>query len=427
MAVDVEQYSAQCTTQNILICVPTCNTTTHGYELLATIDGTDTKFSCSLSDLLYSWVGAAALGGFLGSNAVAFISAVISGAAGTYVLTLTGDADVGTDLTIQPGQHVVISGDAGVSFVEDVTPPQAPKWGSGALVVLERGSLSLVHVAVQSKLSVMDGGSASLSGCTLAAGCTSAVSFSLMLSGVVSLRMTSMAVPAAELGAADGQLSGAGSSLRLSAVTVPDVPSVGRLTGVVMASEDNSVTTYPPILFDEVPGTRWYVDRVLIVGGYNLDSATLYDQSNDRHSPLPNMGTARSEFGAALLGALVCVVGGTGPLDTAECYDSATRAWTVTVSMGTARYRHAVASIGDTICAIGGWDASNTYLSSVECYGSTTRAWTEVASLITARKGHHAAAVGTVIYTMGGWDGSNLLSSVEARMTCAPPAAAGRR
>ena len=53
----VEQYNAQCTTTNILTCVPACNSTTHGYELLATIDGTDTKFSCSLSNLLYSWVG----------------------------------------------------------------------------------------------------------------------------------------------------------------------------------------------------------------------------------------------------------------------------------------------------------------------------------------------------------------------------------
>ena len=84
----MEQYHAQCTTANILTCVPTCNSTTHGYELLATIDGTDTKFSCALANLLFSWVGAAALGGFLGQNVDAFVSAVISGAAGTYVLLL---------------------------------------------------------------------------------------------------------------------------------------------------------------------------------------------------------------------------------------------------------------------------------------------------------------------------------------------------
>ena len=47
VSTDVEQYHAQCTTANIQTCVPTCNATTHGYELLATIDGTDTTFSCT--------------------------------------------------------------------------------------------------------------------------------------------------------------------------------------------------------------------------------------------------------------------------------------------------------------------------------------------------------------------------------------------
>eukprot|EP01050_Picozoa_sp_SAG11_P036591 SAG11_NODE_14000_length_629_cov_1.003774_1_plen_209_part_11 len=67
-------------------CIPLCEAETHGF-LLLNIDGTDTTLTCSLSDLLYSWVGAAALGGFLGENVAAFVSAVISGAAGTYVLT----------------------------------------------------------------------------------------------------------------------------------------------------------------------------------------------------------------------------------------------------------------------------------------------------------------------------------------------------
>ena len=39
--------------------MPECNAEHHGYELLATIDGTDTKFSCNLAHGLYSWMGAA--------------------------------------------------------------------------------------------------------------------------------------------------------------------------------------------------------------------------------------------------------------------------------------------------------------------------------------------------------------------------------
>ena len=37
---------------------------------------------------LFYWVRAAALGGFLGHNVLAFVSAVNSGAVGTYALTL---------------------------------------------------------------------------------------------------------------------------------------------------------------------------------------------------------------------------------------------------------------------------------------------------------------------------------------------------
>ena len=79
----------------------------------------------------------------------AFVLAVISGAAGTYVLTLTEDADVGTDLVIQPGQHVIISGDAGMAA--------APRWGSGGFTVGEMGSLALNNVAVGA-LMVRSGG-----------------------------------------------------------------------------------------------------------------------------------------------------------------------------------------------------------------------------------------------------------------------------
>jgi hypothetical protein len=114
--------------------------------LLATIDGTDTKFSCSLANMLFSWIGAAALGGYLGRNVQAFVSAVNSGAAGTYVLTLDGDADVGTDLVIQPGQNVIISGDAELA--------EAPRWGSGGFTVGEMGSLSRSDGVVGGRVSL---------------------------------------------------------------------------------------------------------------------------------------------------------------------------------------------------------------------------------------------------------------------------------
>lgn len=140
-------------------CIPLCEAQTHGFLLLLNIDGTDTTLTCSLSDLLHSWVGAAALGGFLGENVAAFVSAVISGAAGTYVLTMMEDADVGTDLVIQPGQNVIITGDAGLA--------EAPRWGSGGFTVGEMGSLSITNITVEGDI-IVGNGTAIVSGGSVA-------------------------------------------------------------------------------------------------------------------------------------------------------------------------------------------------------------------------------------------------------------------
>ena len=103
-------------------------------------------------------MGAATEGGYLGNDVQSFLSAVISGAAGFYAVTVTEDAGIGTDLTIQPGQNVQISGDP--SLV------QAPSWGSGGVVVGERGSLALARVMIGA-LVVHTGGNATVSGGSL--------------------------------------------------------------------------------------------------------------------------------------------------------------------------------------------------------------------------------------------------------------------
>ena len=111
-AAEVEhEYQVACRSAEIATCVPPCNVAHHGFELLATIDGTDTKFSCNLAHGLYSWMGAASDGGFLGRDFASFFSAVVSGAAGFYIVTLLEDAGIGTDLVVTPGQAVVMSGD----------------------------------------------------------------------------------------------------------------------------------------------------------------------------------------------------------------------------------------------------------------------------------------------------------------------------
>jgi hypothetical protein len=208
---DLEEYHAQCTTANILTCVPACNATHHGYELLATIDGTDTKFSCNLANMLYSWMGAASEGGYLGSDFASFFSAVVSGAAGAYLVMLTEDAGIATDLAIRPGQDVRIIGTPGLAA--------APSWGSGGFTVEERGSLSLTSVALSASAIIGVSGGA--------------------------LSLAQMAVPMDLLLHA---LQGATASgvVWLSKVTVPDSwQDLGTLTGSVTGVADG-VTLYDP-------------------------------------------------------------------------------------------------------------------------------------------------------------------------------------
>jgi hypothetical protein len=156
-------------------------------------------------------------GGYLGADFETFFSAVTSGAAGVYVGTLMEDAGISTDLTITPGQTVSVSGDPSL--------PQAPSWGGGGFTVQERGSLALAGISLGAS-----------------------VSFTVVGGG--SLSLASMAVPAAMLGRAQYQLSGAGSTLRLAAVTVPEAPDAGELTGTMTVGADgskviDSVTPWP--------------------------------------------------------------------------------------------------------------------------------------------------------------------------------------
>ena len=134
----VTEYHAVCTSADVASCVPPCNAEHHGYELLATIDGTDTKFSCNLAHGLFSWMGAASEGGYLGADFASFFSAVVSGAAGSYIVTLTEDAGISTDLAIRPGQDVRIGGDRLLR--------SPPSWGMGSIEISQFASLSLSYL-----------------------------------------------------------------------------------------------------------------------------------------------------------------------------------------------------------------------------------------------------------------------------------------
>ena len=100
---------------------------------------------------------------------------------------------------------------------------------------------------MRTSLTVGGGTQLSLTGCTLD------VSVSLTMSSGGSLSLASMAVPGAVLGVVEAQLSGAGSTLRLSAVTLPEQPEVGELKGTMTVEADGSKTIDPPAFGQTVP------------------------------------------------------------------------------------------------------------------------------------------------------------------------------
>ena len=81
-----------------------CDDLTYGFLLSIEIDGRGTVMTCNKYDGTFSWQGQASLGGYIGDDFDSFFSSVISGAAGTYIVTLRENCDVHTDLSIQPGQ-----------------------------------------------------------------------------------------------------------------------------------------------------------------------------------------------------------------------------------------------------------------------------------------------------------------------------------
>jgi len=168
-------------------------------------------------------------GGYLGADFEAFFSAVVSGAAGIYVGMLVEDAGISTDLVVRPGQDVSVSGDRSLA--------QPPLWGSGGFTVQQRGALSLSFVAL--------GGSAAVT--------------ALAVTGGGSLSLSSMAVHAEVM--VDlllNHLDGAGSSVRLTDVTVPEYPALGGGTGTLTVAAGDSFPTFdPPELF------RWFGVRAV--------------------------------------------------------------------------------------------------------------------------------------------------------------------
>eukprot|EP01043_Picozoa_sp_COSAG02_P057198 COSAG02_NODE_6903_length_3297_cov_18.176986_2_plen_719_part_00 len=161
-----QEFRRVCTAANLTVCVPQCNRLTYGFLLSIEIDGRGTVMTCNVMDTLYAWVGQASLGGYIGEVFAAFFSSVISGASGTYMVKITKSESVHTDLTIEPGQLVVINGDRALL--------QPPTWGSGGFTVGESASLSLSYMQIDGAIRSNEGASQlNLDSCPLT--CTDAM------------------------------------------------------------------------------------------------------------------------------------------------------------------------------------------------------------------------------------------------------------
>jgi hypothetical protein len=108
------------------------------------MDGEDTKMTCELHNLLYSWIGGAGDGGFFGYDMLAYISSVLSHAAGLFSLIFAASASTEIAVDFVGGQ----SGQIHSSMVEGASPIWSYT-GSGPAFLLGAGAdLDISHIAV---------------------------------------------------------------------------------------------------------------------------------------------------------------------------------------------------------------------------------------------------------------------------------------
>ena len=147
-----QEFRRVCTRTNLATCAPVCDETTYGYLLSIEIDGRGTVMTCNKVDGTFSWQGQASFGGYIGADSASFFSSVVSGAAGTdYMATIMQDAMITTDLSVECGQILSISGGTTVAA-----------WGSGGFTLSDRASLSLTDMTVGGRVIVAAGAALTL-------------------------------------------------------------------------------------------------------------------------------------------------------------------------------------------------------------------------------------------------------------------------
>eukprot|EP01050_Picozoa_sp_SAG11_P002791 SAG11_NODE_145_length_14811_cov_24.558931_9_plen_1225_part_00 len=125
-------------------CIPMCEEAVNGYLLLLNVNGEDTKMTCELHHLLYSWVGGAADGSYIGEDVLAFISAVLSHAAGIFALAFGPSTTTGTAVDLVSGQSAKIAAAPSASFVTWTYTGSGAAFQIGAGATLQMNQIMVV-------------------------------------------------------------------------------------------------------------------------------------------------------------------------------------------------------------------------------------------------------------------------------------------
>jgi N-acetylneuraminic acid mutarotase len=164
-------------------------------------------------------------------------------------------------------------------------------------------------------------------------------------------------------------------------------------------------------------GTVVVGGRIWVVGGmtgeraHKLASVEVYDPRANSWSAGPTMPVGRSSVGAARVGDVVYVIGGSAQSgdrvqvsDATAALDTRTRTWTRLPPMPTPRYELAAVAVGSKVYAIGG-DGGNGPVRTVEVYDTRTRRWSTGPALPKARASLRAVLLDGRIYAVGGLAG----------------------
>ncbi len=171
-------------------------------------------------------------------------------------------------------------------------------------------------------------------------------------------------------------------------------------------------------------GTAIVGDKIYVIGGRDgylrtLTNVSVYDIPTDTWSEAAPLPQALHHLATATDGKVVYVLGGlTGiaarPLDVAYAYDPIRNVWDMLGSLNDFRGDAAAAYLKDRLYVLGGTTTAGTD-TVFEYYDSERKGWNGLASAPTARRGHALVALDGSLYALGGRFGSTKdISKTEA-------------